>query len=48
MSGAPQYRAVVVPTRNRHQLMFDCVHAVANQVDRIVVVDNASNPPFLC
>lgn len=41
---APEFRAVVVPTRNRHRMLFDLVHSLWGQCDRVIVVDNASDP----
>lgn len=38
------HRAAVVPTRNRHDLLADCINSVIDQVDRVVVVDNGSDP----
>lgn len=41
-----RYRAVVIPTRNRHQLLFDAVHSIINQVDHVAIVDNGSDLPI--
>ncbi len=38
-------RFAVVVTHNRPALLADCVRAVAPQVDLVVVIDNASEPP---
>lgn len=38
-------RAVVIATHNRPKELLRCVEAIAPQVDVIVVVDNASDPP---
>lgn len=38
------HRAAVIPTRNRHDLLADCINSVIDQVDRIVVIDNLSDP----
>lgn len=40
------YRAAVIPTRNRHDLLADCINSVADQVDRVIVLDNLSDPPI--
>lgn len=40
------YRAAVIPTRNRHDLLADCIASVVDQVDRVIVVDNLSDPPI--
>lgn len=40
----PLYRAVIIPTRNRHEMLFDAVESIIDQVDRVVVVDNNSDP----
>lgn len=39
------YRAAVIPARDRHDLLADCIRSVIDQVDTIIVVDNLSNPP---
>ena len=44
MSGI--FRAAVIPTRNRHDLLADCINSVADQVDRVIVLDNLSDPPI--
>lgn len=41
------YTVAVIPTRDRHALLDDCIRSVAHQVDHIIVVDNESNPPIL-
>lgn len=38
-------RACVILTHNRPQMLVDCVTAIGPQVDLIVVMDNASDPP---
>lgn len=38
------YRAAVIPTRNRHDMVADCINSVVDQVDHITVIDNLSNP----
>lgn len=43
MSGP--YRAAVVPTRDRHDLLTECVGSVVDQVDRVIIIDNLSDPP---
>lgn len=40
------YRAVVIPTRDRHDLLADCINSVVDQVDTVFVIDNRSNPPI--
>lgn len=40
------YRAAVIPTRNRHDLLADCINSVVDQVDRVLVIDNLSDPPI--
>jgi hypothetical protein len=40
------YRAAVIPTRNRHDMLADCINSVADQVDRVIVIDNLSDPPI--
>lgn len=40
------YRVAVVPTRDRHQLLSDCVDSIVDQVDTVVVIDNWSMPPI--
>lgn len=38
------FRAAVVPTRNRHDMLADCINSVVDQVDRVIVLDNLSDP----
>lgn len=40
------FRAVVIPTRNRHDLLADCINSVVDQVDSVIVLDNLSHPPI--
>lgn len=40
------YRAAVIPTRDRHDLLADCISSVVDQVDRVIVIDNLSAPPI--
>lgn len=40
------FRAAVIPTRNRHDLLADCIASIEDQVDRVIVVDNLSDPPI--
>jgi GT2 family glycosyltransferase len=40
------FRAAVIPTRDRHDLLADCINSVVDQVDRVIVIDNLSNPPI--
>jgi len=43
VSGA--FRAAVIPTRDRHDLLTECVGSVVDQVDQVIIVDNLSDPP---
>jgi hypothetical protein len=45
MMGA-SYRAAVIPTRDRHHLLFDAVNSLEGQCDRVIIVDNLSSPPI--
>lgn len=36
----------MIPTRNRHDLLADCINSVIDQVDRVLIVDNLSDPPI--
>jgi len=38
------YRVAVIPTRDRHRMLFDCVHSIIRHVDRVIIVDNRSVP----
>lgn len=38
------YRAAVIPARDRHDMLADCIRSVIDQVDTVFVVDNLSNP----
>lgn len=40
------FRAAVIPTRDRHGLLADCINSVVDQVDRVIVIDNLSDPPI--
>jgi GT2 family glycosyltransferase len=40
------FRAAVIPTRNRHDMVADCINSVVDQVDRVIVIDNLSSPPI--
>lgn len=40
------FRAAVIPTRDRHDLLADCINSVVDQVDRVIVIDNLSDPPI--
>lgn len=40
------FRAAVIPTRDRHDLLADCINSVIDQVDRVIVIDNLSQPPI--
>lgn len=44
MSGL--FRAAVIPTRDRHDMLDDCINSVVDQVDRVIVLDNGSVPPI--
>lgn len=41
---APLFRVAVIPTRDRHRMLFDAVHSIIGQVDRVIIVDNRSVP----
>jgi len=40
------FRAAVIPARDRHDMLADCINSVADQVDRVIVIDNRSQPPI--
>lgn len=40
------FRAVVIPTRNRHGLLADCINSIVDQADAVFVIDNLSAPPI--
>lgn len=40
------YTAAVIPARDRHDLLADCIASVIDQVDRVIVIDNGSTPPI--
>lgn len=40
------YRAAVIPTRDRHDMVADCINSVVDQVDTVIVIDNLSSPPI--
>lgn len=40
----PPYRVAVIPTRDRHRMLFDAVLPLVSQVDRVIIVDNRSVP----
>ena len=40
------FRAAVIPARDRHDLLADCINSVVDQVDSVIVIDNLSNPPI--
>lgn len=44
MSGT--FRAAVIPTRDRNDLVADCINSVVDQVDAVYVIDNKSDPPI--
>jgi hypothetical protein len=41
------HRVAVIPTRDRHDMLADCIRSVVKQVDHVVVVDNGSQPPII-
>lgn len=40
------FRVAVIPTRDRHRMLFDAVQSLAGQCDRVIILDNNSNPPI--
>lgn len=40
------FRAAVIPARDRHDMLADCINSVIDQVDRVIVIDNLSQPPI--
>lgn len=38
------FRAAVIPTRDRHDMLDDCIDSVIDQVGAVFVVDNLSSP----
>jgi GT2 family glycosyltransferase len=40
------FRAAVIPARDRHDMLGDCITSVVDQVDRVIVIDNLSSPPI--
>jgi hypothetical protein len=40
------FRAAVIPARDRHDMLHDCIESVVDQVDRVIVIDNLSQPPI--
>lgn len=40
------WRVAVIPTRNRHDMVRDCVNSVLDQVDVVYIIDNGSVPPI--
>lgn len=38
------FRAAVIPTRNRHDMVADCINSIVDQVDHVTVIDNLSQP----
>lgn len=40
------FRVAVIPTRNRHDMLADCINSVVDQVDSVIVIDNLSQPPI--
>ncbi len=43
---ASTFRAAVIPTRDRHDMVADCINSVVDQVDSVIVLDNLSHPPI--
>lgn len=41
-------RAAIIPTHNRPQMLNALIGTIIDDVDLIVIVDNASSPPFSC
>jgi GT2 family glycosyltransferase len=39
------HRVAVIPTRDRPDMLYDCVNSVIDQVDHVFIIDNASHPP---
>jgi glycosyltransferase involved in cell wall biosynthesis len=39
-------RIAVITAHNRQELLLDCIQSLSAQVDRIIVIDNASDPPI--
>jgi GT2 family glycosyltransferase len=44
MSGI--FRAAVIPARDRHDMLADCISSLTEQVDAVFVIDNMSDPPI--
>lgn len=40
------FRAAVIPTRDRHDMLADCISSVVDQVDSVIIIDNLSQPPI--
>lgn len=40
------FRVAVIPTRDRHEMLADCVDSVVAQVDAVYIIDNGSVPPI--
>lgn len=40
------FRAAVIPTRDRHDLLADCISSIVDQVDSVLIIDNLSDPPI--
>ncbi len=36
----------VIPTRDRHDMLADCINSVIDQVDAVYIIDNGSQPPI--
>lgn len=40
------FRAAVIPARDRHDLLTECIGSVVDQVDQVIIIDNLSQPPI--
>lgn len=40
------FRAAVIPARDRHDMLADCINSVVDQVDSVIIIDNLSDPPI--
>lgn len=45
-ANARPFRVAVIPTRDRHDMLADCVDSVVGQVDVVYIIDNGSVPPI--
>lgn len=37
-------RFAVIPTRNRPEVLMDCLHSIQSQVDEVIVINNGDDP----